>query len=88
MLLSLPENPTTGYEWRAIFPVDLLEKRYELPSTLGLGASGVRTFTLIAGNAPHEILFEPMRAWLPEAPERRFRCFLEPSVPTGASSVH
>ncbi|MCI5211621.1 MAG: hypothetical protein D3910_23220 [Candidatus Electrothrix sp. ATG2] len=52
VLLRLPENPTTGYQW-VLEPfrssaLELRSNRYQMPSEPGLGSLGVRVFVFRA----------------------------------------
>ncbi|MEJ2455841.1 MAG: protease inhibitor I42 family protein [Candidatus Thiodiazotropha sp.] len=51
IIIRLPESPTTGVRWdlwQPEGPVELIDDRYEQPSSGGIGASAVRVFTFHA----------------------------------------
>lgn len=64
--VSLPSNPTTGYDWQVAFPPELfrLEGRRHVRSSERIGAGGTTTFTFLP-LAPGEgiLRFRYLRLW-------------------------
>ena len=49
LVVSLPENPTTGYRWQLDSPGSFLaveDDAFALPGRAGIGAAGTRLLTL------------------------------------------
>lgn len=72
LMLRLNENPTTGYRWSiASFDsqvLQLIDDRFDLPNTTGIGGGGQRIFTFRANQPGDATLHLSNRqAWEPEA---------------------
>lgn len=78
IIVRVPENPTTGYHWRAV-PSDpaLLElqsDQFMPPASEAPGSGGVRTLQYLArgaGNA--SVTLELARPWEANAPRSQFK---------------
>ena len=73
VLIQLPENPTTGYQWHIeAFDARVLTASgsdFAAPSGGLLGAGGLRTFVFTAlapGSTPVRLVYR--RSWEPKAP--------------------
>ncbi|MEZ4732111.1 MAG: protease inhibitor I42 family protein [Caldilineaceae bacterium] len=69
LLIRLPENPTTGFQWA----VDTIDDRfvgvqsatYEIASNAGIGGGGTRLFRLVAKQAGvTQVRLKLWREWL------------------------
>lgn len=73
VVLSLPENPTTGYRWEIEAPgrsVEVADDAYDRGRDQGIGAGGRRTFTLRVGDGGAvEVQLRLARAWEADAIE-------------------
>lgn len=78
--MRLAEVPSTGYRWRALPGAEVIREDFASDSATGIGGGGMRTFTIVAGEAAEELRFELIRDWLPEMPERTFCCHIEPAL--------
>jgi predicted secreted protein len=80
VLVKLAEVPATGYTWRALPGTHVVSEDFASAPASGVGGGGIRSFTIIAGQKPQDLRFELVRDWMPELPERTFRCLIEPIV--------
>jgi len=84
VVVRLPENPTTGYRWEIDAPrggVEVAQDSYDRPRDEGVGAGGMRTFTLRAGEPGQaEVRLRLARSWEDEAAQQgRLAIVVEPS---------
>ena len=74
VVVRLAENPTTGYRWEIDAPrggVEVADDSYDRPRDEGVGAGGMRTFTLRAGDPGEaEVRLRLARSWENEAVEQ------------------
>jgi inhibitor of cysteine peptidase len=70
ILLSLPENPTTGYRWTfAADGVEVADEGYAADSQRSVGGGGARTVRLVATRTGDAVVKATLqRSW--EGPEK------------------
>ncbi|MEA2882596.1 MAG: inhibitor of cysteine peptidase [Bradyrhizobium sp.] len=75
--IRLPENPTTGFQWRAQSPdravVELQSDQF-LPASGAAGGGGVRSLQYqVKGAGNTSIALDYMRSWETNPPRSQFR---------------
>jgi inhibitor of cysteine peptidase len=77
IVIQLPENPTTGYQWTSVTIPDLLEltsSEFAPPDRLAPGAGGERVIRVSATRSGNgEVIVRLVRAWQPAAPLEEVR---------------
>lgn len=72
IVVTLPENPTTGFRWKMELTgkvLQPLDSPVFLPAGPGIGSGGGRTFTLVANDVGESVItFKLRRAWGPDMP--------------------
>ena len=71
VVLRLPENPSTGYQWEvdAGSDVDVISNAYLQNTSSGSGGGGVRELRLLPKRpGVHRVVGALRRAWAPDSP--------------------
>jgi inhibitor of cysteine peptidase len=78
IVVRVPENPTTGYQWRAE-PADsgvleLQSDQFMPPASQAPGGGGVRTLQYLARGAGNtSVTLQLARSWEANAPQSQFK---------------
>jgi predicted secreted protein len=80
VIISLPENPTTGFSWSSAPDVIILKNDYA-PHSEGTGGGGVRVFTIAATEAGQVVHFQLSRLWSKGNVEQEFTCEIRTLAP-------
>ena len=78
VVLTLPENPGTGYCWEVPAGVQVLANHFEPPIDGAAGGGGRRVFTL-AATSSGDFDFKLLRSWGAPTPARTFLLRVEVS---------
>jgi inhibitor of cysteine peptidase len=78
IVVQLPENPTTGFQWRAepadLRVIELQSDQFAQAASGAIGSSGVRTLRYLASGAGDaSMTLQLARPWEANAPRSQFK---------------